>query len=53
MGVVASNLVGLQHRDMLQGRREAPVSVVAANGGQKAAEFYVERYFGDGKEAAL
>ena len=35
-----------------KGGREAPGAVVAEKGGYKAAEFYVKKYFGDGKVAA-
>ena len=50
---VVSNLGGLCQIDRIRGRRETPGSMVAANGGQKAAELYVKRYFGGGKGVAL
>ena len=53
MGGVATNIGGLRQPDRLQGIGEAPEAIVAANGGQEAAEFYVKRYFGCGKGEAL
>ena len=53
MGGVASNLGGLQQSGRIRRMREAPGAVVEANGGQEAAECYVQRDFVSGKGATL
>ena len=53
MGSVASDLGGLQQIGRIIGMREAPGSVVVSNGGQEAAECYVQRDFVSGKGSAL
>ena len=53
MGEVAYNLGGLIQGYRLQGSKEVSGAVVESNGNQEAAEFYVKRYFGGDKGAAL
>ena len=53
VGGVVTNIGGLQQGDRLKGMGEAPGAVVAANGGQEAAECSVKRYFSSNKGSAL
>ena len=53
MGGGATNPGGLQQVYRLRGRGEATGIVVAANGGQEAAECYVKRDFVGSKGVAL
>ena len=53
MGGVAANTGGLRQRERIKGMGEVLGDVVVANGGQEAAQWYIQIYFGGDKGKVL